>query len=113
MAVLVLNGLRLHLKEKLEGFEFLTVGQILQRALAQENRGNESRDTHRMNQGRVNIIENHIDSDVEVDVYTTEFVWPKAKPYTCNDMELVHKTHDEEFNVDLIYANAIKYLMPY
>ena len=35
---LSLNGLRSHIKEKLVGYEFLTVNQVLQRALAQENR---------------------------------------------------------------------------
>jgi hypothetical protein len=103
------------MKEKLEGFEFLNVRQILQRALAQEKQANESRDTHQMNQGHVNIIENHIDSDVEVDVYTTEFVWPKAKPYTYNDLEpdWFTRLRMKSSSVDLIYENAIKYLMPY
>jgi hypothetical protein len=36
MKNLVLNGQRLHLNEKLEGFNFLTVGQVLQKARAQE-----------------------------------------------------------------------------
>ena len=31
---LALNGLRSHIKEKLEGYEFLTINQVLQRALA-------------------------------------------------------------------------------
>ena len=34
---LALNGLRTHIKEGLEGYEFLTVNQVLQRALAQES----------------------------------------------------------------------------
>ena len=34
---LALNGLRSHIKEKLEGYEFLNVNQVLQRALAQES----------------------------------------------------------------------------
>ena len=32
MADLVLNGLRTHLKEKIEGYEILRVNQVLQRA---------------------------------------------------------------------------------
>jgi hypothetical protein len=43
MAELVLSGLWLYLKENLKGFDFLTVGQVLQKALAQESRANESR----------------------------------------------------------------------
>ena len=37
LAKLALNGLRTHIKEILEGYEFLTVNQVLQRALAQES----------------------------------------------------------------------------
>ena len=36
LAELALNGLRSHIKEKLEGYEFLTINQVLQRALVQE-----------------------------------------------------------------------------
>ena len=43
LAELALNGLRYHIKEKLEGNEFLTVNQVLQRALAQESRSKESK----------------------------------------------------------------------
>jgi hypothetical protein len=46
MADFVLNGLRSHLKEKLEGFDFLTFGQVLQRALAHERRAIVSKETH-------------------------------------------------------------------
>jgi hypothetical protein len=34
---LALNGLKTHIKERLEGYEFLTINQVLQRALAQES----------------------------------------------------------------------------
>jgi hypothetical protein len=97
MKNLVLNGQRLHLNEKLEGFNFLTVGQVLQKARAQENRANESRDTYQMNQSHVNMIENKSDLDEVADVYTIEFVWPKAKPYTCSDPKPVRKSHVKEF----------------
>ena len=40
MADLVLNGLKSHLKEKLEGYEFMSAGQVLERALVQESRAN-------------------------------------------------------------------------
>ena len=35
---LALNGLRSHTNEKLEGYKFLTINQVLRRALAQESR---------------------------------------------------------------------------
>ena len=40
---LALNGLRSHIKEKLEGYEFVTVNQVLQRALAQESRSKDAK----------------------------------------------------------------------
>ena len=43
LADLALNGLRSHIKEKLEGYEFLTVNQVLQRALAQESRSKDAK----------------------------------------------------------------------
>ena len=44
MADLVFNGLRTYLREKLEGHEFSSVRQVQERALAHENRVNESKD---------------------------------------------------------------------
>jgi len=43
LAELALNGLKSHIKEKLVGYEFLTVNQVLQRALAQENRSKDAK----------------------------------------------------------------------
>ena len=37
LADLVLSGLRTPIREKLEGYEFLNINQVLQRALAQES----------------------------------------------------------------------------
>ena len=37
LAELAFNGLRSHIKEKLEEYEFLTINQVLQMALAQES----------------------------------------------------------------------------
>jgi hypothetical protein len=50
-----------------------------------------------MNQSHVNMIENKSDPDEVADVYTIEFVWPKAKPYTCSDPKPVRKSHVKEF----------------
>jgi hypothetical protein len=43
LAELALKDLRSHIKENLEGYEFLTINQVLQRALAQESRSKESK----------------------------------------------------------------------
>jgi len=97
MADLVLNGLRSHLKDKLEGFDFLTIGQVLQRALAHESWANETRETHRMSRTRMNLVGTNSNSDEESVVYTAEIVWPaKAKPYVCDDLKLVRKNWEED-----------------
>ena len=56
---LVLNGLRSHLKEKLEGHEFMSVRQVQERALVQESRGKEIKEVHRhkVDRSKVNMIE--------------------------------------------------------
>ena len=77
MADLVLNGLRTHIKERIEGFKFLNVSQVLQRALAQENRGKEMKDTRRSKSDRPHLHmvgNNSENSDEEADVYAAEFV---------------------------------------
>src|SRR5664279_1827836 len=98
MADLVLNGLRSHLKEKLEGYEFLSVSQVQERALAQESRASETKDAHRVNRSRLNTIDNNAGSDDEADVYAAEFIWPnKAKPYICDDLKPIRKNREDEF----------------
>ena len=57
MADLVLNGLRSHLKEKLEGYEFMSVGQVQDRTLVQESRANEVKDSHRVSRSQLNVID--------------------------------------------------------
>ena len=97
MADLVFNGLRTYLKEKLDGHDFSSVGQVQERALSHESRVNESKDSHRMNRSRLNTIEHDADSGDEADVYAAEFVWPsKAKPYMCDDPKPIRKNRDDE-----------------
>ena len=74
LADLVLNGLKTHIKERLESYKFLSINQVLQKALAQEN---QSKEIHRSttDRPRMHMVEHNDDnSDDEVDVYTTEFV---------------------------------------
>jgi len=97
LADLVLNGLKTHIKERLESYEFLSINQVLQKALAQESR---SKEIHRSttDRPRMHMVEHNDDnSNDEVDVYTTEFVWSsKAKPYTCNALKPIRKNCDDE-----------------
>src|SRR4051812_9363509 len=84
----------------LDGHEFLTINQVLQRALAQESRGKENKEVHiyKIDRPKVNMIEYDSDcSDDEANVYTAEFVWPfKAKPFTCQDLKPIHKNRDDD-----------------
>ena len=77
MADLVLNGFKTHIKEKLEGYEFLTVNQVLQRALAQESRSKDVKDSYKTktDRPRMHVIDYNSGSDDEVGVYAAEFVW--------------------------------------
>jgi hypothetical protein len=77
LADLVLNGFKTHIKEKLEGYEFLTVNQVLQRALAQESRSKDVKDSYKTktDRPRMHVIDYNSGSDDEVDVYAAEFVW--------------------------------------
>ena len=68
LADLVLNGLKTHIKEKLESYEFLSINQVLQKALAQESR---SKEVHRSttDRPRMHMVEyNDDNSDDEADV---------------------------------------------
>ena len=47
LADLVLSGLRTPIREKLEGYEFLNINQVLQRALAHESRSKDLKEVHR------------------------------------------------------------------
>ena len=44
---LAFNGLRSYIKERLEGYDFFTVSQVHQKALAIESRSKESQESHR------------------------------------------------------------------
>src|SRR3954465_14039153 len=66
LADLVLNGLKTHIRERLENYEFLNIKQVLQKALAQESRVKEAHksSTYRP---RMHMVDyNEGDSDDEV-----------------------------------------------
>ena len=77
LADLAFNGLRSHIKERLEGYDFFTVTQVHQRALAIESRSKEPQESHRHHRSSVHTLECNSDcsDDESKDVYTTEFIW--------------------------------------
>ena len=99
LADLAFNGLRSHIKERLEGYDFFTVTQVHQRALAIESRSKESQESHRHHHSSVHALECNSDcsDDESNDVYAAEFAWPsQAKPYTCSALKPIHKNWKEK-----------------
>jgi len=99
LADLAFNGLRSHIKEKLEGSDFFAVNQVHQKALAAESRSKELQESHRHHRPNTHAFEYHSDSSdgKSKDVYTAEFVWsPNDKPSTCASLKPISKNrHDE------------------
>ena len=56
LADLAFNGLCSHIKERLEGYDFFTVTQVHQRALAVESRSKESQESHRHHRSSVHAL---------------------------------------------------------
>ena len=108
LAELALNGLRSHIKEKLEGYEFLTVNQVLQRALAQESRSKESK--CKSDRLGMHMIHGDSSDDENSEVYAAKFVWSSSdKPSTCASLKLIPKNwHDEiKFTFDMSKCDMI------
>ena len=57
LADLAFNGLRSHIKERLEGYAFFTITQVHQRALAIESRSKEPQESHRHHRSCVHTLE--------------------------------------------------------
>jgi len=116
LADLVFNGLRSYLKEKLEGFDFITVSHLQIRAIDVEFNSKNSFKPHWSN---TQVVENDSDysDDEEKGVYATEFVWPsKDKPSTCPSLKPIQKNRHNEmkftFDIskyDRIFDELLKY----
>ena len=111
LADLAFNGLCSHLKERLEGYNFFTVTQVHQRALAIESQSKEPQESHRHHRSSVHTLECNSDcsDDESKDVYAAEFVWPsQAKPFTCSALKPIHKNRqDEKFTFDVSKCERI------
>lgn len=114
LAELAFNGLRFHIRERLEGHEFANITQVLQRTLAQESR---SKDTRlKSNRSNMRMLNYESSDDESKDVYTVEFVWsPQDTPSNCVSLKPAHKNRQDEvkftFNVskcDRIFDELVK-----
>jgi hypothetical protein len=74
LADLAFNGLRCYVKEKLEGRLFTSVNQVLDRALAQENRSKELAKS-KSDCPNIHFLNNNVDTldDLNCNVYVAEF----------------------------------------
>jgi hypothetical protein len=83
----------LMLRKKLEGHLFTLVNQVLDRALAQENRSKELAKS-KSDRPNIHFLNNSMDTsdDESGDVYATKFAWsPKDKPHTCASLKPIHR----------------------
>jgi hypothetical protein len=90
---LVFNGLHSYAKEKLEGHLFTLVNQVLDRALAQENRSKELAKS-KSDRPNIHFLNNNVSTsdDESGDVYAAEFAWSsKNKAHTCASLKPIHR----------------------
>jgi hypothetical protein len=77
---LAFAGLSSHLREKMEGQEFLDVNQVLQRAVLHENHAKDHRSHSRFNESgscerqNVNMVDDESTSDNDAEVYVADWV---------------------------------------
>ena len=94
-------------KAKLEGQEFLDVSQVLQKALANESRAKEARDSQKSNEKPNRPVyvlecESNCSDDECKDVYAAEFICPSNdKPCVCGSLKPIHKDRQERFTFDV------------
>ena len=113
LADLTFAGLLDFHKTKLEGQEFLDVSQVLQKALANERRAKEARDSQKSNEKpnrHVYVLgcDSNCSDDEGKDVYTAEFVWPSNdKSCVCGSLKPIHKDRQERFIFDVSKCERI------
>jgi hypothetical protein len=108
---LAFNGLRSYVKEKLEGHLFTSVNQVLDRALAQENRSKELAKS-KSDRPNMHFLSNNVDTsdDESGDVYAAEFAWPsKDKAHTCASLKPIHRNRQDKmkFTFDVSKCDKI------
>jgi hypothetical protein len=93
LANLTFNDLRSYVKDNLEGHLFASINQVLDRALAQENRSNELAKS-KSDRPNIHFLNNNVDTSDEEsgDVYAAEFAWSsKDKAHTYASLKPIHR----------------------
>jgi hypothetical protein len=94
LAELVYSGLLSHLKEKLEGYEFQDVSQVLQRALALESRAKESRnfqksnDKFKVDRPNVHMLEYESENSDDDDADVCVVEWHNSYSHGTSDCNI-------------------------
>ena len=91
---ITLGGLRSHLKEKLDGFDFYSINTLQLQAMNQEYKFKNSKDAYKPHRSNIQVVEydSDLSNDEDKEVYTAEFVWPSAaKPSSCASLKPVQR----------------------
>ena len=91
--------MRSYLKEKIEGFDFITSNHLQMRAIGLEFKFKNAKDSFKPQRSNTHVVENdsNCSDDEEKGVYAAEFVWPsKDKPSTCPSRKLIQKNRQNE-----------------
>ena len=112
LADLAFNGLRSYLKEKLEGFDYITVNHLQMRAIGTEFKYKNLKDTFKPHRSNTHVLDPDSDGsdDDSKEVYAAEFVWPsKAKPSSVPSLKPIQKNRQEEpkFTFDVSKCDRI------
>ena len=91
----------------------LDVSQVLQKALANESRAKEARDSQKSNEKSNRPVyvlgcDSNCSDDEGKDVYTAEFVWSSNdKPCACGSLKPIPKDRQERFTFDVSKCERI------
>ena len=112
LADLAFNGLRSYLKEKLEGFDYITVNHLQMRAIGTEFKYKNLKDTFKPHRSNTHVLDPDSDGsdDDSKEVYAAEFVWPsKAIPGSVPSLKPIQKNRQEElkFTFDVSKCDQI------
>jgi hypothetical protein len=113
LADLAARGLRLAIRDRLEGVEFHTLANVLVRGMAQLLKLNKEKEHFKPHRSNVHVVEYDSDSsNNENEVYVAEFVWPsKSKASSCASLKPATKGRQEELKFTFDVSNVVVSLM--
>jgi hypothetical protein len=113
LADLAFQGIHSYLRENLEDHIYLSLKQLQQFALVQENQIKNSKEIGRPSHREVHVVEHSLDSSdgESSEVLNADFVWPsKTKSLTCDVLKPIHKKRQDDIT-RLMWLSVIRFLM--